>query len=108
MRNDPVLKLNQKPHTPFGIVALGLSIAALILVIVSISFSVAVKEITRDLSIGIGLIEMISAMFTIGALGISMIAEGAKEMEKISAHIALLLSVLLMIYHVYVVWFGFF
>ncbi len=107
MRNDPVLKLNQKPHTPYGIVSFIIGIIGMILIVITIIMTATTEMLTRNQQLLVGSLEGISVMFSLGGLGVSIIGEGAIEMERIFVHISLLLHVVLLVYHGYIVWFGF-
>lgn len=106
--NDAILKLNVKPHSIYGIVAFCLSIIVLICMITTIVMTASTTALSQQRIVFIGFIGWIAAMLNLAGFGIALISEGAKDMNKIFAHIALLLHSLLLIYHGYVVWYGFF
>lgn len=108
MRVDPVLKLNQKPHTPYGIVSFSLGILGILLIIASISISVGSKPLAYDQKILVGSLEVVSMILSLGGIGVAIIGENNLEKERIFAHIALIMHLILLIYHGYVIWFGFF
>lgn len=106
--NDAILKLNVKPHSIYGIVAFCLSIIVLICVIITIIMTASASPLTQQSTVIIGFIGWSAAMLNLAGFGIALISEGAKDMNKIFAHIALLLHSLFLIYHGFVVWYGFF
>ena len=107
MKNDAVLKLNQKPHTKFGIASFIMAIISVLFVILTIVMSASHKEVTQSRAIIIGGLEWASAMLTLAGFSVAIIAEGAKDMEKIFAHISIFLHFVGLIYHGIVVWYGF-
>lgn len=107
MRHDPVLKLNQKPHTLFGIVSFVMVIISLILVIITIVISASSGGMNESDKLLVGVLEWISVTFTLAGFGIAVIGEGAIEMERIFVHISLLLHSIGLIYHGFVIFFGF-
>lgn len=107
MRHDPVLKLNQKPHSLFGIVSFAMAIISLILIISAIMISASPNGMDESQKILVGLLGWVSAMFSIAGFGVAVIGEGAIEMERIFVHVSLLLHVIGIIYHGFVIYFGF-
>ena len=107
MGRDPVLKLNQKPHTLFGIASLIMAIISFILVCITIIISSSKNGMTDSQMILVGLLEWISTMFSIGGLGVAVIGEGAIDMERIFVHISLGLNFVGIIYHGVVIYLGF-
>lgn len=111
--NDAILKLYTKPHSIFGIVSFCLALIVIACIISSIIMSASYVSGTEMLGtskeiILIGLIGWIGAMLNLAGFGMAIISEGAKDMNKLFAHIGLLLHTIGIIYHLYVVWFGFF
>lgn len=106
--NDAILKLNVKPHSLYGIVAFVFSVMVIIGIFTTIIMSASKDPLSRQQVILIGVIGWVSAMLNLAGFGIAIISEGAKDMNKIFAHIALLLNGLCLIYHGYVIWYGFF
>jgi len=106
--NDAILKLNTKPHSMFGIVSFGLSFFVMGCVVSSIILSASKQELSQDTILLIGSLGWIGAMLNVAGLSMAIISEGAKDMNKIFAHIGLLLHFFFIMYHGYVVWFGFF
>ena len=107
MRQDPVLKLNQKPHSAFGIAAFILALVAFVLALMAVVMSAGLEGNMYNRRLAIGILEWISAMLTLAGLSVAIIGEGAKDREKLFAHISLLLHVIGLIYHSMVVWHGF-
>jgi len=107
MKNESVLKLNQKPHTPFGIASFFMAIIGFILIGSSIFFAASRDMDIYTQKVLVGVLEWIGMMITLSGIGVGIIAEGAKEREKIFAHIGLLLHFVALIYHGFVIYFGY-
>jgi len=107
IRHDPVLKLNQKPHTLYGIVSFIMVIISVILVIITITIAASKNGMTESQILLVGTLEWVSAMITLTGFGIALIGEGAIEMERLFVHISLLLHFVGLIYHGFVIFFGF-
>jgi hypothetical protein len=107
MKNDAVLKLNQKPHTLYGIVSFIMAIASIFFLVATIVLSASQAELTQERMVIIGLLEWVSAMLTLSGFSVAIIGECSKDMEKIFAHISLFLHFFGLIYHGIVVWHGF-
>lgn len=104
MRSDPVLKLNQKPHTPFGIASFIIGLVAMVLAIISVGLSAG----EEDPGIIVGILGLISAMFTLTGFGVGLIGENDEELERFYAHLGIGVNSLMIVFHIFVVWFGFF
>jgi len=107
MHHDPVLKLNQKPHTLFGIVSFIMVILSFILIIITIIMSSSSNGLDDSGKIMVGFLEWVSVMFTVAGLGVAIVGEGAVDMERIFVHISLLLHFIGLTYHGFVIFFGF-
>ncbi len=103
MKQDAILKLNQKPHTPFGVASFGIGCLAFLLAGVAIYLS------TFELSseILVGFLGVSSAMLTIGGFGTGIIGETNQELERLYAHLGIGMNGMMLIFHIFVVWFGF-
>lgn len=106
-RHDPVLKLNQKPHTLFGIASFIMAIISLILIIITIVISASSNGMDDSQKVLVGVLEWISAMFSLSGFGVAIIGEGAIDMDRIFAHISLFLHFIGLIYHGFVIFYGF-
>lgn len=104
--SDAVLKLNAKPHNPFGIAAFVLAIVGIIVALISIGLS-AFYTMDDGMVPVVGVLEWISLMATLSGFGLALIGEGNKEKENLFVHIALAMHLLGFIYHGIVLWHGF-
>lgn len=107
MHHDPVLKLNQKPHTLFGIISFVMVIISFILILITIILSASSNGLDDSSKIIVGFLEWISVMFTVAGFSIAIVGEGAVDMARIFVHISLLLHFVGLIYHGFVIFFGF-
>jgi Co/Zn/Cd efflux system component len=110
--NDAILKLYTKPYSIFGIVSFAMAILVLgciisSIVISALSGNTTSQELTQQRIMLIGILGWVGAMLNIAGLGIAIVSEGAKDMNQVFAHIGLLLHSVALIYHGYVIWFGF-
>ncbi len=105
--SNAVLKLNAKPHNPFGIAAFILAILGMILAMTSIGIA-AFSSMTMMMIQVVGILEWMSLMATLAGLGLALLGEGNKEKENLFVHIALIMHVIGIVYHGIVLWQGFF
>ncbi len=103
MKQDAILKLNQKPHSPYGLASF--AIGALAFVLAGLALYLSTSENNPKLLVG--LLGLVSAMLAIGGFGTGIIGETDKEMERLYAHLGVGLNSLMLIFHSFVLWFGF-
>lgn len=94
-----ILKLNQKPVDKFGLAGMILSIVSLGTIIAAIIYAALLQFPTRNQEMITGGIEVIAIGLTIIAMVLSIVGETSKDMEKIYAHIGIVICVLEIIYH---------
>lgn len=104
MKQDAILKLNQKPHSPFGLASFGVGCLAFILAGVAIYLS----SFEKSSDIVVGFLGLSSAMLTIGGLGTGVIGETNQDLERLYAHLGIGMNGLMLVFHIFVLWFGFF
>ena len=107
MGHDPVLKLNQKPHTLFGIASFIMAGISFILIIITIIISASKNGMDESEMVIVGVLEWISVMFSVSGFGVAVIGEGTIDMERIFVHISLILNLIGVIYHGFIIYFGF-
>ena len=77
------------------------------MIIITIMISASKNGMDESEMLIVGVLEWISVMFSVSGFGVAVIGEGAIDMERIFVHISLILNLIGMIYHGFVVYFGF-
>ncbi len=83
--NKAVLKLNAKPHNPFGIASLILVGIAFVLTVASV-YVIAFQPQNRQNIILAGALEILGMTVTLAGIGVSVVGEEPDETEKIFVH----------------------
>jgi len=78
-----------------------------ILIIITIILSASSNGLDDSGKVMVGLLEWVSVMFTVAGFGVAIVGEGAVDMERIFVHISLMLHFIGLIYHGFVMFFGF-
>lgn len=101
------LRLNNKKHTGFGITSFTLSIISLLLFLSAVSFSAFADRGYNSTIVTIGLLEIVGAISCLVGIIYGIIGEFSKDTFKIYAHVGISINIVLMIFHLLVLIYGY-
>ena len=100
------LRLNNRKHTGLGIVSFVLGITTLVLFVTVVMIS-AFATRNYNIGIGIGIIEIIGFIVCIVGIIYGIMAEMTQDTIKTFAHIGMGINLVVMIFHILVIVYGF-
>ncbi|GMQ58902.1 hypothetical protein AN1V17_32980 [Vallitalea sediminicola] len=101
------LRLNNKKQSGYGIVSFILGITSLILFLSAVGISAFTDRGVDSTTLAIGLLEIIGVIACIVGIVYGFIGELSKETFKTFAHIGIGINLILMLFHVLVIIYGF-
>ncbi|GKX31982.1 hypothetical protein SH1V18_44620 [Vallitalea longa] len=100
------LRLNNRKQTGLGIVSFILGLVSLVLFLGAVGIS-AFADRTYNIVLAIGLMEMIGFIACIVGVIYGIMGEMKKDTFKTFAHIGMVINLILMLFHVMVIIYGF-